>query len=140
MENNNTNSHERIVASEHNQENIGFGFTVENDLKIPLVSQTKTLNLDYSVFMFYSYMFLYCIPGFYYGCQLSIMTNLGKPIIKNSFKILDSDKMSSLLGVINLSFGIGKLSASILAGSIAKQLGKHNVLYIGLITNVISCI
>ena len=90
--------------------------------------------------MFYFYMILYCVPGFYYGAQLSLMTNLGRPIIRESLGIIDSSEISNLLGIINLSFGIGKLSASVLAGSIAKQIGKQNCIYLGMITNVASCV
>ena len=137
---NSTYSDKKINQTQNDYENKTFRTTVENDLGASLIPQTKTLNPDYSAFMFYFYMLLYCIPGFYYGSQLSIMTNLGKPIIRRGLNITDEDKMGSLLGVINLCFGMGKLTASILAGSIAKQIGKHNVLYIGLLTNIASCV
>lgn len=129
-------------TQEHNQpneENYSLE-NINNDLKEPLNIKNKTLNKNYSAFKFYFYMILYCIPGFYYGAESSIMTNLGKPIIRKSFGITDTEKMALVLGTINLSFGLGKLPGSIVGGSIAKQIGKHNVLYIGLIGNIMSCI
>ena len=97
-------------------------------------------NSSYSCFKFYSFMIIYCLSGLYMGSQMAFTMNLAKPIIKMSLGITNPIEIDHWQGIMNLGFGLGKLFGSVLAGALAKLIGKHTLIYISEIFNVSSIV
>lgn len=67
-----------------------------------------------------------------------MLNNLGEPIAKTRLGIIDHDKIQKALGIFNLAFGMGKVFGSLLSGSLAKIIGKLNILFIAEIFNLLA--
>lgn len=98
---------------------------------------TFVKNPDYRPCFIYSYLLVHCISGFYFGYQMTILNNLGKPILHDVFGL---ENIKDSLANMTLGFGLGKMVGSIVAGGIQKKLGKLKVLYIGEIFNLFSAV
>jgi predicted MFS family arabinose efflux permease len=109
------------------------------DIDSDATDQIFIPNPNFSPFKFYFFIFIHCVSGVFYGFQLSALSCLGKPIIHSSLKIYDKSSVDHWLGLFNLSFGLGKMAGSLIAGSFAKAIGKIQVLYLAEIFNVASC-
>lgn len=84
-----------------------------------------------------TFLMIHCISAFYYGFSMTVMNNLGKPIIEKGMGIKGEKSIAEWLANINLSFGIGKMFGSITAGAIQKRLGKLGTLYLAEPVNII---
>lgn len=103
-------------------------------------NDASDINPNYSCFKVNWFLFLHCLSGFYFGYQYTILNNLGKPILQHGMNIKESDAIDEWMGNFNLAFGMGKVVGSLVGGSLAKKIGKLNVLFVAEIWNAISSI
>lgn len=59
-------------------------------------SRVKVPNPRYSRTKMTFYTTLHLVTGFYFGAQLALMTNLGRPMIRDSLKMTNDDDIESL--------------------------------------------
>ena len=59
-------------------------------------------NVHYSPTYIYIYLIMHCLAGFYFGFQMTIFNNLGRPLLQNAYGVED---YSTWLSSINLGFG-----------------------------------
>ena len=71
------------------QEIASKGISNILDCSEPTITMTYDTNFDrnpdYSSIYIFSYMSIHCISGLYFGYQMSIFNNLGKPILREVF-------------------------------------------------------
>ena len=97
----------------------------------------KTANPNYKLWKIICFMIIHCLGAFYFGFQMTILNNLGKPILKSSMNITNENQMAKCLGNFNLAFGIGKIFGSFFGGALQKLAGKRVLLYLAEILSIL---
>ena len=101
-------------------------------------SEFSDENQYYSFFKVNQFQIVHCLSGFYFGYQYTILNNLGKPILKSGLNVIDTYEIDEWLGNFNMAFGMGKVIGSLLGGTLAKIIGKLNVLFLAELWNILS--
>ena len=86
-------------------------------------------NKGYSAMYASMFLIIHCMSGFFFGYQLSVLNNLGKPILEGTLDVHGNDA-DNWLGRFGMGFGLGKVCGSLIGGSLAKILGKLNILFL----------
>ena len=95
-----------------------------------LATDSSDENQYYSFFKVNWFLVIHCISGYYFGYQMTILNNLGEPVLKSGLDVTDSNRIDEWLGKFNMAFGVGKVIGSILGGVFAKMIGKLNVCFL----------
>lgn len=135
IDENNLDQDEQLIRRGKTTEVIFCGEKVTTTYKA-----TKFVkNEGYNAFKCYLFLFLHAIPAMYFGFQMTLMNNLGEPIVNNGMGISDNKEVANTIGDFNLFFGIGKMFGSVFGGSVQKKFGKRNILYFNEILTIASC-
>ena len=87
------------ALSDHGESKI----IIAENLSLTISYKSKLdYNVHYSPTYIYIYLIMHCLAGFYFGFQMTIFNNLGRPLLQNAYGVED---YSTWLSSINLGFG-----------------------------------